>query len=71
MSLTKSALKKIPIIGAITGLGFASWRILNGEYKRAAAEVASGIAGATGFGIVPSIAIDFGIIVADIIVALE
>ena len=71
MSLTKSTLKKIPIIGAITGVGFGIWRTVNGEYGRAAAEVASGLAGATGLGIGPSIAIDVGIIIADVIEALK
>lgn len=37
VSLTKSILKKIPIISVITGTGFAIWRAYKGEYKRALA----------------------------------
>lgn len=71
VSLTKSTLKKIPVVGIITGVVFGIWRTVKGEYKRAGAEVASGLAGATGFGIGPSIAIDVGILGADILVELK
>lgn len=60
------ALKKIPVLGALVGLGLGGWRALNGDYKRAGAEVASGFAGATGIGAVGSLAIDVGILGADI-----
>jgi len=38
----KSLLKKIPILGAIAGLGFATSRLLKGDFLGAALEVASG-----------------------------
>tara|TARA_B100000902_G_scaffold204965_1_gene195406 strand:+ start:15782 stop:18145 length:2364 start_codon:yes stop_codon:yes gene_type:complete len=38
----KSLLKKIPILGAVAGLGFATSRLLKGDFLGAALEVASG-----------------------------
>jgi hypothetical protein len=38
----KSLLKKIPILGAVAGLGFATSRLLRGDFLGAAMEVASG-----------------------------
>jgi hypothetical protein len=67
VSLTKGTLKKIPILGVLSGTAFTLWRIYHGEYKRAGAEFASGVIGATGVGIGGSLAIDFGILVADVI----
>jgi len=37
VSLTRSTLKKIPIIGSLAGVGFGLWRISKGEYYRAGA----------------------------------
>jgi hypothetical protein len=67
ISLTKSALKKIPVVGVLSGIGFGAWRAINGEYGRAAAEVASGVAGATGVGLAGSLAIDVGILITDVV----
>lgn len=30
VSLTKSGLKKIPVVGALTGIGFGIWRFTKG-----------------------------------------
>jgi hypothetical protein len=30
VSLTKSALKKIPVVGFLSGLAFGAWRAMNG-----------------------------------------
>jgi hypothetical protein len=30
VSLTKSALKKIPVVGILSGIGFGAWRAMNG-----------------------------------------
>jgi hypothetical protein len=30
VSLTKSALKKIPVVGILSGLAFGAWRAMNG-----------------------------------------
>ena len=58
----KSALKKIPIIGALAGIGFGAQRALEGDWEGAAAEVASGAAGSIpGVGTAASLAIDAGL----------
>ena len=55
----KSLLKKIPIIGAIAGLGFGAMRALQGDFAGAAGEVASGVASTLpGLGTAASFAID-------------
>ena len=62
----KSLIKKIPIIGAIAGLGFGLSRLLDGDIGGAAAEVASGAASIIpGTGTAASIAIDTGLAARD------
>ena len=41
-TLLKSAVKKIPIIGAIAGIGFGIGRLMSGDISGANMEVASG-----------------------------
>jgi hypothetical protein len=63
----KSLLKKIPIIGAIAGLGFGAMRALQGDFVGAAGEVASGVASTVpGAGTAASFAIDAGLAARDI-----
>lgn len=63
----KSLLKKIPIIGAIAGLGFGAMRALQGDFAGAAGEVASGVASTLpGLGTAASFAIDAGLAARDI-----
>jgi hypothetical protein len=55
----KSALKKIPIIGAVAGLGFAASRLMAGDKTGAALEAASGLAGTIpGIGTAASVGLD-------------
>ena len=55
----KSLLKKIPIIGALAGIGFAISRAAKGDYVGAAMELASGAASIIpGIGTGVSVAID-------------
>jgi hypothetical protein len=55
----KSALKKIPIIGAVAGLGFAASRLMAGDKTGAALEAASGLAGTVpGLGTAASVGLD-------------
>lgn len=55
----KSALKKIPIIGAVAGLGFAASRLMAGDKTGAALEAASGLAGTLpGLGTAASVGLD-------------
>lgn len=55
----KSVIKKIPIIGAIAGLGFAASRLMQGDTTGAALEAASGIAGTVpGIGTAASVGLD-------------
>ena len=62
----KSLLKKIPIIGAIAGLGFGAQRALQGDFVGAAGEVASGVASTVpGAGTAASVAIDAGLAARD------
>ena len=63
----KSLLKKIPIIGAVAGLGFGAMRALQGDFAGAAGEVASGVASTLpGMGTAASFAIDAGLAARDI-----
>ena len=63
----KSLLKKIPIIGAVAGLGFGAMRALQGDFTGAAGEVASGVASTLpGMGTAASFAIDAGLAARDI-----
>lgn len=58
--------KKIPLLGAIAGLGAAVSRAWSGDYTGAGLEVTSGVLGATGAGAVPSLAIDAGLLARDV-----
>jgi len=58
-TLFKSAIKKIPIIGAIAGIGFGLGRLMSGDVKGAALEVGSGLASTVpGVGTAASIGAD-------------
>jgi hypothetical protein len=64
--LGKSFLKKIPIIGAIAGLGFAASRALEGDWAGAGLEAASGLAGTIpGVGTAASVGIDAALAARD------
>jgi hypothetical protein len=54
----KTALKKIPVLGAGAGLLFGAQRALEGDFLGAGLEVASGIAGGSGVGILGGVALD-------------
>lgn len=60
----KTALKKIPLLGAAFGTAFAAQRALEGDYAGAAAEFGSGVAGAVGLAPV-GLAIDLGLAASD------
>jgi hypothetical protein len=65
--LLKSGLKKIPILGAVAGLGFGAQRALAGDWLGAAGEVASGAAGSIpGLGTAASVGIDAALAARDI-----
>jgi hypothetical protein len=58
-SLGKFFLKKIPVIGALAGLGFAAMDLMDGDVKGAALDAASGIVSTIpGLGTAASVAID-------------
>lgn len=66
-ALGKSALKKIPVIGALAGLGFAAGRAMDGDWLGAGGEALSGVASIVpGIGTAASIAIDAGLAARDI-----
>lgn len=63
----KSLLKKIPLVGALAGIGFGISRAMKGDFTGAALEVASGLAGTIpGVGTAASVAIDAGLAARDI-----
>lgn len=65
-ALGKSLLKKIPLIGLIAGLGFGVSRLMDGDWKGALGEVASGAASTIpGVGTAASVAIDAGLAARD------
>ncbi len=62
----KSLLKKIPVIGAIAGLGFAANRAMAGDWKGAGLEAASGIVGTVpGLGTAASVGLDAALLARD------
>lgn len=62
----KSALKKIPVVGAMIGGGFAAKRLFGGDVTGAAGELASGLASIVpGLGTATSVAIDAGLAARD------
>ncbi len=66
-SFGKSLLKKVPIVGALAGIGFGISRAMNGDMLGAGLEIASGIAGTfPGIGTAASVAIDAGLAARDI-----
>jgi hypothetical protein len=66
-TLLKSAIKKIPIIGAIAGIGFGIGRLMSGDVSGAALEVASGAASTIpGAGTAASVGIDAALAAKDI-----
>ena len=66
-SLGKTILKKIPIVGALAGIGFALQRASEGDWLGAAGEVASGVASTIpGIGTAVSAGIDVGLAGRDI-----
>ena len=65
-TVLKSVLKKLPIIGAIAGLGFAAARAAKGDFTGAAMEAASGIASTLpGAGTAASVGIDAALAARD------
>lgn len=63
----KSGLKKVPVLGALAGIGFGIQRAMSGDYLGAALEVASGAASIIpGVGTAASVAIDAGLIARDV-----
>jgi len=63
----KSLVKKLPLIGALAGIGFGIQRAMEGDYLGAAGEVASGIASTVpGVGTIVSAGIDVGLAGRDI-----
>lgn len=65
--LGKTAIKKIPFVGAIAGLGFAASRLMKGDGLGALGEVASGVASIIpGLGTAASLAIDTALIAKDV-----
>ncbi|USV40830.1 hypothetical protein [Xanthomonas phage BUDD] len=63
----KSLLKKIPIIGAIAGLGLAANRAYAGDWTGAGMEAASGLAGTIpGIGTAASLGIDAALLARDL-----
>lgn len=68
----KSVLKKIPLLGAVAGLGYGAIRAFNGDWLGALGEVASGAASTIpGVGTAASLAIDAGMAVRDAKNAVE
>jgi hypothetical protein len=66
-TLGKSLLKKIPIIGALAGIGFGLSRLADGDLLGAAGEVASGLASIIpGVGTAASIGIDTALMARDV-----
>jgi hypothetical protein len=66
-TLAKSALKKIPGVGLIAGLGFGLSRLMKGDLAGAVGEIASGAASIIpGLGTAASLAIDAGLAARDI-----
>lgn len=65
-TVLKSVLKKIPIVGALAGLGFAVARAAKGDWTGAAMEAASGVASTIpGAGTAASLALDAGLAAKD------
>jgi len=63
----KSAVKKIPILGALAGIGFAISRFKQGDVLGAGLELASGVASIfPGLGTAASVAIDAGLAARDV-----
>lgn len=63
----KSLLKKIPLIGAVAGIGFGIHRAMRGDFAGALGEVASGVASTIpGVGTAASLAIDAGLAARDV-----
>lgn len=63
----KMALKKIPLLGLLAGVGFAIPRAIRGDWFGAASEIASGVASCLpGIGTAASAAIDVGLLARDI-----
>ena len=68
----KSVLKKIPLLGAVAGLGFGAMRLMEGDWKGALGEVASGVTSTIpGVGTAASLAIDAGLAIRDAKNAVE
>ena len=68
----KSVLKKIPLLGAVAGLGFGAMRLMEGDWKGALGEVTSGVASTIpGVGTAASLAIDAGLAIRDAKNAVE
>jgi hypothetical protein len=63
----KTAIKKVPVIGALAALGFGASRLFKGDPVGAGLEIASGVASIIpGFGTAASVGIDAALIARDI-----
>jgi len=63
----KAAVKKVPVLGAVFGVGFGIWRLCQGDVVGAGLEVASGAASCfPGAGTAASFAIDAALLVKDV-----
>jgi len=64
--LLKGLVKKIPLIGAVAGLGFGISRMIQGDFAGAGMELASGLAGTIpGVGTAASVGIDAALMARD------
>jgi hypothetical protein len=66
-AVTKSALKKIPLVAIGVGAYFAAERLMAGEYVKAGGELTSGVLGTfPGVGTAASVAIDASLVASDV-----
>jgi hypothetical protein len=66
-TIFKSFLKKIPVVGAVAGLGFAAARAMKGDWKGAMGEAASGLLSTIpGVGTAASLAVDAALAARDV-----
>lgn len=67
----KSAAKKVPIVGAAFGIWNGIKRAVRGDWAGAGLELASGLMGGSGVGILGSLAIDAGLVYRDYKAAMK
>lgn len=70
--IAKQTTKEVPVVGFLMGCGFGAWRLVNGEFVEAGAELTSGIASTfPGAGTLISLGIDITLLASDIIKVLR